>query len=56
MFFQGKNTRILGFNWVSNTEILFVTDHGIEFYQVCTNFHFNTWKLMSKVTWIKIAY
>ncbi|XP_077126475.1 regulator of MON1-CCZ1 complex [Ranitomeya variabilis] len=29
-----KNARILGFCWTSATEIVFITDQGIEFYQV----------------------
>ncbi|KAJ8305389.1 hypothetical protein KUTeg_015934, partial [Tegillarca granosa] len=29
----GKSTRINGFVWVSSTEIAFITDHGLEFYQ-----------------------
>ncbi|KAG8442188.1 hypothetical protein GDO86_011112 [Hymenochirus boettgeri] len=29
-----KNARILGFCWTSSTEIVFITDQGIEFYQV----------------------
>ncbi|OCT95080.1 uncharacterized protein LOC100137621 isoform X1 [Xenopus laevis] len=29
-----KNSRILGFCWTSSTEIVFITDQGIEFYQV----------------------
>lgn len=32
--FQTKNANILGFCWTSSTEIVFVTDQGIEFYQV----------------------
>ncbi|XP_012507545.1 PREDICTED: uncharacterized protein C18orf8-like, partial [Propithecus coquereli] len=29
-----KNANILGFCWTSSTEIVFITDQGIEFYQV----------------------
>ncbi|KAK3089040.1 hypothetical protein FSP39_000342 [Pinctada imbricata] len=31
---KGKSTIISGFVWTSPTEIVFITDHGIEFYQV----------------------
>nr|AAH60357.1 MGC68745 protein [Xenopus laevis] len=31
---KAKNARILGFCWTSSTEIVFITDQGIEFYQV----------------------
>ncbi|XP_041484541.1 regulator of MON1-CCZ1 complex-like isoform X1 [Lytechinus variegatus] len=31
---KGKNTKIIGFNWVSGNEIVFITDHGLELYQV----------------------
>ncbi|XP_002737795.1 regulator of MON1-CCZ1 complex-like [Saccoglossus kowalevskii] len=31
---KGKTTRIIGFNWTNINEIVFITDHGIEFYQV----------------------
>ena len=31
---KGKNTTILGFVWTSNNEIVFVTDHGVELFQV----------------------
>jgi hypothetical protein len=31
---RGKNTTILGFVWTHNSEIVFVTDHGVEFFQV----------------------
>ncbi|GLH05996.1 Uncharacterized protein GBIM_11526 [Gryllus bimaculatus] len=31
---KGKNTVILGFVWTHSNEIVFVTDHGIELYQV----------------------
>ncbi|XP_014671760.1 PREDICTED: uncharacterized protein C18orf8-like [Priapulus caudatus] len=31
---KGKSTRILGFNWTGLNEIVFVTDHGLELYQV----------------------
>jgi hypothetical protein len=32
---KGKNATILGFVWTHANEILFVTDHGVEYYQVC---------------------
>ncbi|PIO15120.1 hypothetical protein AB205_0134180, partial [Aquarana catesbeiana] len=32
--FKTKNAKILGFCWTSATEIVFITDQGIEFYQV----------------------
>ncbi|XP_070554842.1 regulator of MON1-CCZ1 complex-like isoform X7 [Ptychodera flava] len=31
---KGKSTRIIGFNWTNINEIVFITDHGLEFYQV----------------------
>ncbi|XP_071965710.1 regulator of MON1-CCZ1 complex-like [Antedon mediterranea] len=31
---KGKNTRIIGYNWTNENEIVFITDHGIELYQV----------------------
>nr|XP_054772150.1 regulator of MON1-CCZ1 complex-like [Lytechinus pictus] len=31
---KGKNTKIIGFNWISGNEIVFITDHGLELYQV----------------------
>lgn len=31
---KGKNTKILGFMWTCTTEVSFVTDHGLELYQV----------------------
>ncbi|XP_014207194.1 uncharacterized protein C18orf8 [Copidosoma floridanum] len=31
---KGKNATILGFVWTHGNEILFVTDHGVELYQV----------------------
>ncbi|XP_077990884.1 regulator of MON1-CCZ1 complex-like [Glandiceps talaboti] len=31
---KGKTTKIIGFNWTNLNEIVFITDHGIEFYQV----------------------
>ncbi|XP_066997555.1 regulator of MON1-CCZ1 complex [Anabrus simplex] len=31
---KGKNTVILGFVWTCNNEIVFVTDHGVELFQV----------------------
>lgn len=31
---KGKNTVILGFVWTHNNEIVFVTDHGVELFQV----------------------
>ncbi|XP_033739671.1 regulator of MON1-CCZ1 complex-like [Pecten maximus] len=31
---KGKSTNIMGFVWTGVNEIVFVTDHGIEFYQV----------------------
>lgn len=31
---KGKNYRIIGFNWTGTNEIVFVTDHGLELYQV----------------------
>ncbi|KAG8228249.1 hypothetical protein J437_LFUL015056 [Ladona fulva] len=31
---KGKNAIILGFVWTGNTEIAFITDHGIELFQV----------------------
>lgn len=31
---KGKATKILGFAWTCSNEIVFVTDHGIELYQV----------------------
>ncbi|XP_064624746.1 regulator of MON1-CCZ1 complex-like isoform X2 [Lineus longissimus] len=31
---KGKSTKIIGFSWVSANEIVFITDHGIEYYQV----------------------
>ena len=31
---QGKTTKIIGFNWTSVNEIVFITDHGLELYQV----------------------
>ena len=33
-FLQGKSTEIIGFVWTSVNEIVFVTDNGIELYQV----------------------
>ncbi|XP_070554837.1 regulator of MON1-CCZ1 complex-like isoform X2 [Ptychodera flava] len=30
---KGKSTRIIGFNWTNINEIVFITDHGLEFYQ-----------------------
>lgn len=35
---KGKNATILGFVWTHGTEILVVTDHGVELFQV-RNFH-----------------
>ena len=34
---KGKNTVILGFVWTYNNEIVFVTDHGVELFQVMLN-------------------
>ncbi len=31
---KGKSTTILGFNWTNINEIVFITDHGVEFFQV----------------------
>lgn len=31
---KGKNTKLIGFNWISGSEIIFITDHGLELYQV----------------------
>jgi hypothetical protein len=31
---KGKNTVILGFVWTCNSEIVFITDHGVELFQV----------------------
>ncbi|XP_038050972.1 regulator of MON1-CCZ1 complex-like [Patiria miniata] len=31
---KGKNTKIIGFNWTNINEVVFVTDHGLELYQV----------------------
>lgn len=31
---KSKNAKILGFIWMSASEILFVTDQGVELYQV----------------------
>ncbi|XP_074641074.1 regulator of MON1-CCZ1 complex-like isoform X2 [Tubulanus polymorphus] len=31
---KGKSTKIIGFCWTSINEIVFITDHGIEFYEV----------------------
>ncbi|XP_072169899.1 regulator of MON1-CCZ1 complex-like [Diadema setosum] len=31
---KGKSTKIIGFNWINATEIIFITDHGLELYQV----------------------
>lgn len=31
---KGKNATILGFVWTHGNEILFVTDHGVELFQV----------------------
>ncbi|XP_013395339.1 regulator of MON1-CCZ1 complex-like isoform X2 [Lingula anatina] len=31
---RGKTTNIIGFHWTALNEIVFVTDHGIEYYQV----------------------
>lgn len=36
---KGKTTRILGFSWTFINEIVFVTDHGIEHYQVIPEKH-----------------
>jgi len=33
---KGKNTTILGFVWTHGTEILVVTDHGVELFHVNT--------------------
>jgi hypothetical protein len=37
---KGKSTTIIGFIWVNNNEIVFVTDHGIEQFQVKIPHHF----------------
>lgn len=34
MFLQTKNANVLGFCWTNWNEIVFITDQGIEFYQV----------------------
>ncbi|XP_071807803.1 regulator of MON1-CCZ1 complex-like isoform X2 [Asterias amurensis] len=31
---KGKNTKIIGFNWTNINEVVFITDHGLELYQV----------------------
>ncbi|XP_072016705.1 regulator of MON1-CCZ1 complex-like [Amphiura filiformis] len=31
---KGKTTKIIGFNWTSVNEIVFITDHGLELYQL----------------------
>ncbi|XP_019639052.1 PREDICTED: uncharacterized protein C18orf8-like [Branchiostoma belcheri] len=31
---KGKTTKIIGFNWVAINEVVFITDHGLEYYQV----------------------
>lgn len=31
---KGKTTKVLGFTWTSINEVVFITDHGIEHYQV----------------------
>ncbi|KAJ9577097.1 hypothetical protein L9F63_006334, partial [Diploptera punctata] len=36
---KGKNTVILGFVWTYNNEIVFVTDHGVELFQVIPEKH-----------------
>lgn len=36
---KGKTTKILGFSWTHTNEIVFVTDHGIEHYQVIAEKH-----------------
>lgn len=36
---KGKTTTILGFVWTHNNEIVFVTDHGVEFFQVVPEKH-----------------
>ncbi|XP_054717520.1 regulator of MON1-CCZ1 complex-like [Uloborus diversus] len=36
---KGKTTKILGFSWTHTNEIVFVTDHGIEHYQVIPEKH-----------------
>lgn len=33
-FLQTKNANVLGFCWTNWNEIVFITDQGIEFYQV----------------------
>lgn len=32
---KGKANRIIGIEWISGNEIVFITDHGLELYQVC---------------------
>lgn len=34
LLFQTKNANVLGFCWTSWNEIVFITDQGIEYYQV----------------------
>ncbi|PNF37761.1 hypothetical protein B7P43_G11318 [Cryptotermes secundus] len=36
---KGKNTVILGFVWTCNSEIVFITDHGVELFQVVPEKH-----------------
>ena len=31
---KAKNSTIIGFIWTSNTEVVFVTDHGLEIYNI----------------------
>ncbi|KAL5015940.1 hypothetical protein ScPMuIL_005529 [Solemya velum] len=31
---KGKTTEIIGFVWTSSCDIVFITDHGVEYYQV----------------------
>lgn len=32
---KSKSAKVLGFIWVSANEIIYVTDQGVELYQVC---------------------
>lgn len=50
---KGKNATILGFVWTHGNEILFVTDHGVELFQVgeiCFIEQFNCKPLFAIIT------
>lgn len=47
---KGKNATILGFVWTHGTEILVVTDHGVELFQV-RNSYIVYFALLSRVIW-----